>query len=218
MQDETTANLEKAYLEHLKMLSEQKESVHYVYYSENGSILCISNVEMPEFSEKPMCMFPRSVVIDFLTGNKSPSDYAVVQDTETLTFKIKKKEIELNLLRSVSRFLTELPAESYKETSLEILYKPTEGQIRFRLNPKIREDLGKMQASKVTIHGFVELSFYFTAPHDPSYLIERVVVPSEALVNKEEHWVSVGNDLLGTSLFVRKVFPSYNYVIERKNV
>lgn len=218
MHDETTANLEKAYLEHLKMLSEQKESVHYVYYAENGSILCISNVEMPEFSEKPVCMFPRSVVIDFLTGDRSPGEYAVVQDAETLTFKIKKKEVELNLLRSVSRFLTEIPSDSYKESSLEILYKPAEKQIRFRLNPRIREDLGKMQASKVTIHGFLELSFYFTAPRDPSYLIERVVVSAEALVNKEEHWVSVDNDLSGTSLFVRKVFPSYNYVIERKNV
>jgi hypothetical protein len=213
MHNETTENLEQAFQEHIKAMSARTEQMHYVYHNGSGLILCISNIEMPEFSDKPLCMFPTSDVIDFLEGTKATNEYVIVVDEKTLQHTIKKREVKLELVRSVSRFLNEIEETGFNDAMLEILCKPTEKKIRFRLNPAIRKELGKIQAKTVTIQGFLHLHFYFTAPSDPTFLVEEVVLSAEQLINQEESWISVEQDLSKTSLFAKKVFPTYSYVI-----
>jgi len=216
MSDATTENLTKAFQEHMQAKVRRKPALHYVYYDTNGLILCITNKEMQEFSEKSFCMLPTSEVIDFLQGTKAANEYVIVQDEKDMSFKLKKREIELNLIRNMSKFLSEITEQYHSDAALEIFYKPTEKQIRFRLNPALRETLAKLNANTITIQGFLSLTFYFTAPSDPFILIEKVTIAAESLVNQEEIWTSVENDLLGTSLYVRKVFPEYSYAIENK--
>lgn len=211
---ETTQNFEEA----LKLLHiDRAEPTSYVYYdSGTGTIVCISNQEMSEFSGKSLCMMPTTQVMDFLEGTKSTAEYVIVQDEkDILKHHLVKREIELTPLRSVSKLLVEIEEGENAFAPIHIERYAKDNKVRVFLSDDVRQGLAKINATFVTIHGYIELAFYFTAKDDPSFLVEQVTVPAKDLVNRSDLWLDMKTDLEGTSLYTKKVFPAYEYKVLR---
>lgn len=77
------------------------------------------------------------------------------------------------------------------------------------------ENLAKFNPLNVTIHGFKELAFYFTAKNDPTFLVSQITVFAKDLVTAKDIWIELDTDLDDTSLYTKKVFPEYEYKVLR---
>lgn len=210
---ETTQNFEEA----LKALTVPvTEPRSYVYYDHaTGLINCISNQEMPEFATKSLCMMPMSEVIRFLEGTDSTADYVVIQDAKDVTkHTLVKRQMEITPLRTVSKSLAEIE-EGYKDAQICIERYVQGNKLRVYLVDKVREELAKFNPLNVTIHGFKELAFYFTAKNDPTFLITQITVTARDLVISKDIWIELDTDLDDTSLYTKKVFPEYEYKVLR---
>ncbi len=210
---ETTQSFEEA-LRALKVPVTEPRS--YVYYDHaTGLISCISNQEMSEFANKSLCMMPMSEVIRFLEGTDSTADYVVMQDVKDVTkHTLVKRQMELTPLRTVSKSLAEIE-EGFKEAQICIERYVQGNKVRIYLVDKVRGELAKFNPLTVTIHGFKELSFYFTAKNDPTFLIAQITVAAKDLVTSKDVWIELDTDLDGTSLYTKKVFPEYEYKVLR---
>jgi hypothetical protein len=160
-------------------------------------------------------MMPMSEVIRFLEGSDSTADYVVLQDEKDVTkHTLVKRQMELTPLRTVSKSLVEIE-EGYREAQICIERYVQGNKLRVYLADSVRENLAKFNPLNVTIHGFKELAFYFTAKNDPTFLVSQITVFAKDLVTAKDIWIELDTDLDDTSLYTKKVFPEYEYKVLR---
>lgn len=212
----TTSNFLEA-LDQFATNVETTEQMFFVYFNNAGNIVCMSPVADDSLTNFQFTMLPLSEVQPFIEGTKNPAQFLLEQDKDDPTkYTVVSKVIEINYLRRLDRFLIELEPSNDWDGHLIIHNNISEKCITFSLSSELRMKLseqGTIAPENITINGIPELDFHFTCKNDPSFLIETIVVPTNNLVGYEHIYVNYENDLSKASVFTRKIFNKYSYII-----
>ena len=189
-----------------------------VYFDDLGDIKCISPGFDTDYEHFAYSVFEVGDVKPFISGTKSLATHMVVRDKNDDTkFLIESKKVSISSVKVIDRFLTEVNQVGGKY-SLDVANITSEKILRFSLNTSIRKSLlagRKIETESINIMGVPVLSFYFTWPGDPSFLIETVEINTSKLVNEEYVDIPYSTNLDDSSLFTKKVFEHYTYTIKR---
>ena len=215
--DSKTTNNFNAALEEYNTKQQNKSKLFYVYFNDNNGIVCLSPEEDTSLEHFQYTKMPLSEVEDFIIGTKNPTQHVVEQDSKDPTkYSIVPKVVEINYLRRLDRFLSEVTQENEESPHLIIENNIGERCLKFTLDNEIRMRLseqGTVAPENITINGVGTLDFHFTVKSDPSFLIETITIPTNLLVGHPSYYVNYTQDLSFASLFTRKVFKNYTYIV-----
>ena len=193
----------------------------YVYFDDTMNIVGISPLLDADLLAKGSrhTRFPIDEVAPFITGERNLSTHYVspLKDDPT-KYAIKAKSIEVNYIRTLDRFLTEIDqGQSSESAHLTIINNIKEKKIIFSLSPKVKYNIlqdESIETKNITINGMPELDFFFTVKNDPSFLILYVPIKTNELVGEPMIVVNYSVDLSESSLFTKKIFDNYVYEVK----
>ena len=191
------------------------EKLMNVYFDESGNIKCISAITDESLAKFQHTKLPLKNVYRFITGEIAPNKFIVKKKKGKVNeFVIVERVFDINYVRKLDKFLTEVEEGYGNESALEIIADTKTNTLTFRLAPAIRiEYLNTIDdPSLASISGLRTLKFYCTTKNDPSYMIESYKVPVAKLLQGPVY-VTFKSDLKKYSLFTRQVFEEYAYKI-----
>lgn len=208
-----------------------KVRMMYVYFNEEMNITGISPVLDTNLVDQGMhhTLFEVDAVRPFITGEKNISTHYLKADKKDPTkFEILARKVEINYIKTIDRFLTEVNIAKKPNTEKSITEQPDNDYhiqiinntvaktISFRLHRSIKTSILKnevIETANITINGIPELDFFFTAKNDPSFLIKHVCVRTNELIGKHALVLSYDSELSYASLFTKKIFSNYVYEV-----
>lgn len=192
------------------------EKLMNVYFDDSGNIKCISPVTDEDLALSfQHTKLPLKNVYRFITGEIAPNKFIVKKKKGKINeFVIVERVFEVNYVRKLDKFLTEIEVGYGNETALEIIADTKTSTLTFKLAAQIRiEYLNTIDdVALASIAGLRTLKFYCTTKNDPSYMIESYKV-SVAQLLQGPVFVKFNSDLKKYSLFTRQVFEEYSYKI-----
>ena len=192
------------------------EKKMYVYFDDSGNIKCISPVEDVDHESKfQVTQLPLKNVYGFITGEISPAKFIVKKRKGKVNeFVIVERQFEVSHVRQLDRFLTEIDVGFIKDSELEVVVDEANASLTFRLSHAIRQEFIESvdNLENASINGLRTLKFYCTTKNDPSIFIEGFDVPVVGLLQGNVI-VPYKSNISQYSLFTRRVFTKYSYII-----
>jgi hypothetical protein len=215
------ANKDNAFQEAVEQFRQQHEEeakkLMYVYFDDAGNIKCISPIQDSDHHEKFMSTkLPIAEVYKFITGELAPNKYKIEKrEGKVNEYYVKKRNSEISYVRTMDRFLTEVPEGYEADYELEIVADEKNKSITFRFVDGVRENILESvdDIHQATIHGLKILKFYCTTRNDPSMLIESFNVPVNKMLSDGEVVMDYTVDIKDYSIFTRRVLNRYGYKI-----
>lgn len=196
----------------------------YVYFDINGDIKTISPDPVIVSDGYSVAMFPLTEVKEILEGKRNPFDFYVksskgVGITGT-TYKITRKQsLEINLVRTLDNFLTEVKTMSKSADAfllIENIIK--EKKIKITLNKSVKNLLEEISdTEQETMDSFINYpsaSLFFTRKGDPYFLLHTLIFSPKELFEKGVLYWDYTVDLSTSSVYTKKILDGYSYRIK----
>ena len=190
-----------------------------VYFDKEKDIKSISPVKEPQFeAEGYSCaQFDIADVDDFLTAKKNPFHFFVShkQKNGVDAYKILPKEVEVNYIRSIDNYLSEVKYQPKMKNAIEITNNTIRREITVKINSGViramtndeSEDYTKYEMFRAT----PRMVFHFTSKDDPSFLVKSVSIVPKQLLDEQYLTIPYAEDLRNRSVFTKKFFNDYSY-------
>ena len=196
----------------------------YVYFDSNGDIKTISPDPIIASETYSVATFPLSEVENFLTGKKNPFDFYVKSSKGIgiigTTYKITRKQsLEINLIRTLDNFLTEVKTMSKSADAFLLIENMVkEKKIKISLNKSVRNLLEEISdTEQETIDSFINYplaSLFFTRKGDPYFLLYTLIFSPKELYEKRELYWDYTVDLSSSRAYTKKLLDGYSYRIK----
>lgn len=200
-------------------MSQSPSKMMFVHFDDTGEMLSIGPQFNNDFEQHRYAVFPLEEVMPFLSGDRSMHYYAIKR-LEGNKHKIVEKKQEIDNIRVIDRFLTEVKHDT-KNPDLLIVHNVSTSNITVSIDPEIRKHILKtndtINTSNVTVNGVPFIHLYFTVKGDPSFLVYTIDIPTNALLNEESfvyNYDPKDVNITDCSLYTKKIFDRYRYEIE----
>ena len=190
----------------------------YVFYDKNGDIKAIAP-SLSDFIDKE-CSVATMLLSDveiFLTGKRNPADYQI-KKVKTLAgdkFTISKKIIEVDYVRTLDNYLTEIKSPVSGETIISIVNQKSNKVILVEIAPEFRDiyTYGSGE-QKDDVEEFLKLgkiSVHITKKHNPYHLLFSFSFSPNELFHKGKLYFNYDKECSNTSAYTKKVINGYGY-------
>lgn len=191
----------------------------FVYFNESNNAVAICGfINDEEYEGFKRAVFPLKEVKEFVTGKKNLNSYILIQDkTDPSKYELKKKHVEIDNVKVLDRFITEVKEAKPDKFQLVIHNKINEHQVVVHIESSLRQQMlrynNELKAEQVSLNGIPFLYLYFTVKDDPSYLVASFKIPTSNLLAEQMLFIDHEYDLSNTSLFTKKIFKTYFYEV-----
>lgn len=190
----------------------------YVFFDRNGDIKAIGpSLNSFSFDDCLVTTVPLGDVEPFLTGKKTTYDYQIkkLRTQAGEKFTLTKKIIDVNYVRTLDNFLTEIGPARPGETIISIVNQKFNKSILVEISPEFKEiyTYGTGE-QKDDVDEFLKLgqsSIYITEKHNPYRLLFNFSFIPSNLFHKEKLYFSYSNILENTSAYTKKLINGYSY-------
>jgi hypothetical protein len=190
----------------------------YVFYDVNGDIRAIAP-SLNDFTDKT-CSVATMLLADvemFLHGKRNPADYQV-KKVKTLSgdkFTITKKIVEVDYVRTLDNYLTEIGAPKSGETIISIINQKSNKVILVEIASEFRDiyTYGSGE-QKDAVDDFLKLgkaSVHITGKHNPYHLLFSFSFTPNDLFQKGRLYFAYEGECENTSAYTKKVISGYGY-------
>lgn len=190
----------------------------YVFYDINGDIRAIAP-SLSDFNDKN-CSVATMRLADvemFLTGKRNPSDYQVTK-VRTLSgekFTLTKKIIEVDYVRTLDNYLTEIAPPAQGQTVISIVNQKSSKTILVEIAPEFKDIYAYGTGEqKDDVDEFLKLgktSVHITNKHDPYHLLFSFSFTPSDLFHKGLMYFNYAGVCENTSAYTKKVISGYGY-------
>lgn len=190
----------------------------YVFYDKNGDIKAIAP-SIDNFND-PNCSvatFPLSEVEGFLSGKKSTFNYQINKLTTPtgVKFSIVKKVIEVDYVRTLDNYLTEIGPYRKGETIISIVNQKSNKVILVEIASEFKAMYTDgNDDGKDSIDDFLKLgriSIHITKKHNPYHLLFSFSFTIQELFAKGRLYFNYEDECENTSAYTKKVIDGYGY-------
>jgi hypothetical protein len=190
----------------------------YVFYDENGDIKAIAP-SLNDFIDKScsVATMRLSDVEMFISGKRNPSDYSVKKQ-RTLSgekFTITKKIVEVDYVRTLDNYLTEIGPPRSGETIISIVNQKSSKTILVEIAPEFKDIYAYGTGEqKDDVDEFLKLgktSVHITKKHDPYHLLFSVTFSPNDLFHKGLMYFNYTGECENTSAYTKKIISGYGY-------
>lgn len=190
----------------------------YVFYDKNGDIKAIAP-SLSDFNDKE-CSVATMLLADvemFLHGKRNPADYQI-KKVKTLSgdkFTITKKIIEVDYVRTLDNYLTEIGLPIGGETIISIVNQKSNKVVLVEIAPEFRDiyTYGSGE-QKDDVDDFLKLgktSVHITKKHDPYHLLFSFSFTPNELFHKGKLYFNYEGECNNTSAYTKKIISGYGY-------
>ncbi len=194
----------------------------YVYYDDMGDIKAISPTpDIAYHNSFNTSTFPLADVDIFLNGLKNPFDYTIKSSVQSgnTSHKIVKKQISVNLTRTLDNYLTKVDESGLGDPIIRILSNPRSNEILLRVSSHFKNMLknGTIDEQE-DVEQFLncgESILYITEKNNPYAHIHTVNFNPRDLFHAEKLYFKCNEhlDISHSSVYTKKIAKTYGYVI-----
>jgi len=190
----------------------------YVFYDKNGDIRAIAP-SLNDFNDKEcsVAILPLPEVEGFLAGKKNTFDYQV-NKIKTLSgekFTITKKVIDVDYVRTLDNYLTEIGSPERGTTIISIVNQVSNKVVLVEIAPEFKEMYTYGSGDqKDTVDEFLKLgktSVHITKKHNPYHLLFSFTFTAQELFNKGILYFNYEDECVNTSAYAKKIISGYGY-------
>lgn len=190
----------------------------YVFYDVNGDIKAIAP-SLNDFHSKD-CSVATMLLSDvepFIEGKRNPSDYQI-KKAKTLSgdkFTISKKIVEVDYVRTLDNYLTEIGPYVSGETIISIVNQKSNKTVLVEIASEFRDiyTYGSGE-QKDDVDDFLKLgktSVHITKKHDPYHLLFSFSFTPNDLFHKGRLYFEYDGICENTSAYAKKIISGYGY-------
>lgn len=186
----------------------------FVYFDDEMAIKSITPCVNDDLNYK-YTQIKVDVLLPYLRGEKSlNSCYLKADPEDPLLYTVETKELEVNTVKILDKFLHQIPESTSNDFHLKIFDNPESKTMTFKvIEEYYNKILGnrKVESNNLTINGVPYLDFYITTKNDPSFLYFGVRIPTNQLLSGGEYVYKYDGNTENCSIFTKKIFTKYIY-------
>lgn len=190
----------------------------YVFYDINGDIKAIAP-SLKDFHDSTcqVTPMPLSTVEDFLIGKKNTFDYRIskVKGVSGEKFKLVKKVVEVNYLRSLDSYLTEILPAAGKDVIISITNRKSRKEISVELAKGFKEMYNHgNDEQRDSVEEFMSLgrtAVHITRKHNPYHLLFSFNFTAHDLFSEKALYFKYTDIIEDSSAYTKKIINGYSY-------